>query len=558
MAHHAGARVVEQHALQAPGHGLGAVGHDDHAGVLRIAHADTAAMVQADPGGAAGRVEQRVQQRPVGHGVAAVLHRLGLAVGAGDRAAVEVVAADDDGRLQLAALHHLVEGQAGAVALPQPQPADARRQALEGDALARHVQPAVHPRFMREQLLDLGIGLVDVLGVAGQGHPAEGAAALAELRPYIGRHEAREVEGVVHALVQCHLADVVAVVHRGHAHGLEVQHGLYMHRAAAGRRGLQFVVTGRIGGGGLPLLDAPAGRQIAIDEVVGRGLVGHHMGPRGAAALHAHHQLGQHLGGIAEQRDRDGPALGRIALQPGDGVIEVGGLLVHVAGLEPEVDARLLALDVQRREAGEGGRQRLGAAHATQAGRQHPLAAGVAAVVLAGGFGEGLVSALHDALGADVDPAPGRHLAVHHQALAVELVEVLPGGPVGHEVGIGEQHPRRVGMGAEHAHRLAGLHQQRLVIAQRAQRGQDAVVGLPVARGLADAAVDHQRVRVLGHGGVEVVLDHAVGGLGQPALAVQLGAGGCPNGTGRGAGQGGHADLLKLARTLVVYTSQVN
>jgi hypothetical protein len=91
-------------------------------------------------------------------------------------------------------------------------------------------------------------------------------------------------------------------------------------------------------------------------------------------------------------------------------------------------------------------------------------------------------------------------------------------------------------MRAEHAHRLARLHQQRLVVAQLAQRLEDGVEGLPVARRLADAAIDNQRVRVLGHGGVEVVLQHAVGGLGQPAPAAELRAGGGLD----GSGQGGH------------------
>jgi hypothetical protein len=44
-----------------------------------------------------------------------------------------MVAADHDRRLELAAPHHLVEGEAGEVALPQPEPADARGQALEVD-----------------------------------------------------------------------------------------------------------------------------------------------------------------------------------------------------------------------------------------------------------------------------------------------------------------------------------------------------------------------------------------------------------------------------------------
>ena len=112
--------------------------------------------------------------------------------------------------------------------------------------------------------------------------------------------------------------------------------------------------------------------------------------------------------------------------------------------------------------------------------------------MLAAHLDEGLVGALHDALAADVDPRAGGHLAVHHQALAIELVEMLPGRPVRHEVGVGDQHARRIGMGAEHADRLAGLHQQRLVVFELAQRGDDAVEALPVARRAADAAIDHE------------------------------------------------------------------
>ena len=149
----------------------------------------------------------------------------------------------------------------------------------------------------------------------------------------------------------------------------------------------------------------------------------------------------------------------------------------------------------EQRGAGHRRGQRLRAAHAAEAGGQDPPAGEVAAVVLAAHLDEGLVGALHDALAADVDPRAGRHLAVHHQALAIELVEVLPGRPVRHQVGVGDQHARRVGVGAEHADRLAGLHQQRLVVLELAQRRDDAVEALPVARGAADAAVDDELVR---------------------------------------------------------------
>ena len=89
-----------------------------------------------------------------------------------------------------------------------------------------------------------------------------------------------------------------------------------------------------------------------------------------------------------------------------------------------------------------------------------------AAEVAARHRGERFVGALQDALRADVDPAAGRHLAVHRQAAVFEIAERVPGGPVRHEDGVGDQHARRVGVGAEDADRLARLHEQRLVVVE--------------------------------------------------------------------------------------------
>ena len=130
---------------------------------------------------------------------------------------------------------------------------------------------------------------------------------------------------------------------------------------------------------------------------------------------------------------------------------------------------------------------------------------------------EGLVGALHDALRADVDPGAGRHLAVHHQPLGIELVEVLPVGPLRHQVGVGDQNARRVLVRPEHADRLARLNQQCLVVTEAFQRGDDGVEALPVASGAADAAVDDQFLGILGNVGIEIVHQHAQRGFGQPA-----------------------------------------
>src|ERR1051326_9060056 len=95
------------------------------------------------PTGAAGGVEQSVEQRPVSHGVTAIFHALGFAIRRGDRAAVQMVTPDHDWRLDFAFLDQIIHGQAELRALAMTQPADARRQSLELDSLARQIDPAV-------------------------------------------------------------------------------------------------------------------------------------------------------------------------------------------------------------------------------------------------------------------------------------------------------------------------------------------------------------------------------------------------------------------------------
>ena len=102
-------------------------------------------------------------------------------------------------------------------------------------------------------------------------------------------------------------------------------------------------------------------------------------------------------------------------------------------------------------------------------------------------------------------------------------MEVVPGGPTRHEVGVGDQHARRVRVRAKHTDRFAGLDQQSFVVLKRLQGGYDGVEILPRARRPADAAVDDEFVRVLGDIGVKVVHQHPQRGLGQPAFGVECG-----------------------------------
>ena len=89
-----------------------------------------------------------------------------------------------------------------------------------------------------------------------------------------------------------------------------------------------------------------------------------------------------------------------------------------------------------------------------------------AAELLRGDGGEGLVGALEDALGADVDPGTGGHLPVHGQAEGLQAAELLPVGPVADEVGVGDQDARRPLVGLHDADRAAGLDEHRLVLLQ--------------------------------------------------------------------------------------------
>ena len=176
------------------------------------------------------------------------------------------------------------------------EPADPRRQALERDALLGHRDPAVEPGVVGEELQDRAVGPGDVGRVAGQRDPAERPAALAELRPDEGRHEARVVEGVGDAGLLRLGAQVVAVVEDDRAGALEGEHrpDVGGHRAARS----PLVLVGQGGAQLEGVGERDLGRHVAAERVVGRGLVGDEVEPlagRGPGGLD--------LGGVADERD---------------------------------------------------------------------------------------------------------------------------------------------------------------------------------------------------------------------------------------------------------------
>src|ERR1700682_2426452 len=120
MASYADSRIVGQHPLDALCHFLRAIRDGDLAGVLRVADADAAPVMNGDPGSAARSIYQRVQQRPVRYGIGPVEHGFRFAVRRRNGAAVQMITPNHNWRFQLAARDEAVEREAELVPLPVP------------------------------------------------------------------------------------------------------------------------------------------------------------------------------------------------------------------------------------------------------------------------------------------------------------------------------------------------------------------------------------------------------------------------------------------------------
>ena len=190
----------------------------------------------------------------------------------------------------------------------------------------------------------------------------------------------------------------------------------------------------------------------------------------------------------------------------------------------PPLDPRRVDLDAEDHPTSQRCRQRLGAPHPAEAGREDRPAAQVRSPeVLLPSRRERLVRALQDPLRADVDPAAGRHLPEHRQTLRLEPPELVPGRPARDEQRVRDQHSRRPRVRPQHADRLPALHKQGLVLAERQQRADDRAQGIVVSGGLPGAAVDDELLGPLGDLGVEVVQEHPERRLRRPRPRVQLG-----------------------------------
>ncbi len=161
---------------------------------------------------------------------------------------------------------------------------------------------------------------------------------------------------------------------------------------------------------------------------MGAGLIGQNVGDDAAAD-----EFGEDIGAVADEADGDGFRSG----EEGESLVEGVSDAIAVAAIEAALDAGGIDIDAEEARTVHGGGEGLGAAHAAHAAGDDEFAGEGSTEVLFGERGKGFVSALHDALAADVDPGASGHLTVHSEAEFFEAIEFVPVGPVADEVGIG-------------------------------------------------------------------------------------------------------------------------
>jgi len=118
----------------------------------------------------------------------------------------------------------------------QANPTNPRWQSLECNTFTSHIEPAMQIFIIRKKRFHFCVGLANIIRVARQRDPAEWAFTSTEQGSNIRRDKARHIKRIFHTLIKSDLANVVAVINRGHAHRLKIEQRLHMHRTAFRRR----------------------------------------------------------------------------------------------------------------------------------------------------------------------------------------------------------------------------------------------------------------------------------------------------------------------------------
>ena len=251
----------------------------------------------------------------------------------------------------------------------------------------------------------------------------------------------------------------------------------------------------------------PCGVVAARPRVVERGLVG--------AQVHVDALRGEafpQVDDVALVGERYGLLLFACPADAGDELVQRSVHLVYPALRMARVHGLRIDFGDDAHHAGDDARFGLGARHAAQARRyeEHPgnLPAAALLELLACGVEHGNGRTVHDALRADVHVRTGRHLAVLRDAHRVIAFPVVLLGVVGNHHAVGDDDPRRILVRGEQSLRVAGVHDERLLVGHFRKVFHGEAVLRPVLEYGAVASVGYQFVRMLRHRLVEVVVNH--------------------------------------------------
>ena len=295
----------------------------------------------------------------------------------------------------------------------------------------------------------------------------------------------------------------VAVVEEVHAACGQPVDGSHL-SAQRGLHGL-LEALGLVGHHALRLLERVAhGIVAAGPRVVERGLV--------AAQVDVDVLVGQALPevyDVAHVGHRDDALLADGLADGGNQFVEVVVQLVHPSLVVALAGSQGIDFGRHAHHTGNVASLGLSTAHAAQTGgdeERRALVAGHRVQALGIEHGDG--GAVDDALRTDVHIRAGRHLSVLRDAEGVVALPVVGLRVVGDDHAVGDHHARSVLVRGEEAERMAGVHDERLLVGHLREVLHHQPVLCPVLEHGTVAAVGDELVRMLCHARVEVVLYH--------------------------------------------------
>ena len=432
------------------------------------------------------RVEQRVQDRPVGDRVAAVAHAFGFAIGRRDRSGIEMIAADHDRRLHDAAADEIVDRQA--------EPARARRirarrcaPAVPGRprARARAGSSGTAPRRPRTSRAParrsraMSAGSPDSAAQRNGPLPSQKSG-----RMYSGTNPGISKASSTPAFSRLR-ADVVAVIEGDRAARCSSSIARTCAAIAAIDRADVLVGVAAAQSASASASVIPV-RHVAVQRVVRGRLIGDDVGRRRRARTSS----GSTSAALPSSAIERAMPSRRHASTAGQRRRPGRRPLVDVPGRQAALDARRIDFDDERDAAVHRHGQRLGAAHAAEAGGHDQPAGQDAAEMPAGQLprasrrcpaGSPACRCRSSCRPSSGRTSSGRGLRGRGRC---------PSAHAGTSSALAMMTRGAHGMRAEDGDRLAGLHDERLVVFEPAQRGDDRVERLPAARGAAGSAVD--------------------------------------------------------------------